>query len=269
MNYKILVFIMAISFIGYTYAARAYDLDGDGIIDAYSTGRFKADWNNDGIIDWRDPWVTEATVVRPQVYHDDWVVRDGWRGVGDWNGDGIVDWRDDWYVGGAQPWNGDWVRADWNRDGVIDWQDGWRRTNDFAVDAWDPTWRGNGWRGETVSVREVPAGTYNDTEWRGVEGPWTTHGWGGAWLGDWNGDGVVDWKDDWEWKNGVRSGSQLRRNGARRVGAPKATTTKTQTNGTSSKPASTTSTSTKPSTTTGTTSTTKPAASTTKTTGRR
>lgn len=264
---KILALIMIVSFIGVSSAVIAYDLDGDGIVDAYSTGRWKADWNGDGIIDWRDPWVTTAA-ARPLAWHDDWVVRDGWRGNVDWNGDGIVDWRDDWFVGGARPWTGDWVRGDWNRDGVIDFQDGWRRADDWVVDSWDPTWRGNGWRGETVSVREVPAGTYADSEWRTVEGPWNTYGWGGAWLGDWNGDGVVDWKDDWEWRNGVRAGSQIRRTGAVPVTTTKATTAKpvttqakpassTTTTSTAAKPATTTTTA-KPATTS-TTSTAKPA----------
>lgn len=199
---KILAFVLLVSYIGYCSAA-AYDLDGDGIADAWSTGRWKADWNGDGIIDHRDPWVTGG--ARPVAWHDDWVVRDGWNGAWDRNGDGIIDWRDDWWTGSAQPWEGSWVRADWNRDGVIDWQDGWRRAgNDWVVDGWDSNWVGNGWHPETVSVREVPAGGYRDTEWRSVEGPWDTWGWGGARLGDWNGDGWIDSRDDWAWRDGFR-----------------------------------------------------------------
>ena len=215
---KILALVMFVSFIGAAYAAVGYDLDGDGIVDAVSTGRWKADWNGDGIIDWRDPWVTSAG-ARPIAWQDDWSVRGDWRGARDWNGDGIVDWRDDWHVAGERPWNGDWVRADWNRDGVIDFQDGWRRADDFVVGSWDPTWRGEGWRGETVSVREVPSGVYGDTQWATVEGPWDSYGWGAnTRLGDWNGDGIVDWKDSFEFNRGVRSGSAIPRATTTRLG---------------------------------------------------
>ena len=144
--------------------------------------------------------VIEQPLAAPLSWRDDWAVRPGWNGAYDWNGDGIIDWRDDFTTFGAAPWAGDYIRADWNRDGVIDWQDGWRHLdNTWATGSWDPTWRGEGWRPETVSVREVPAGTYADTEWRTVDGPWDTFGWGGAAF-DWNRDGVVDWRDEVAWR---------------------------------------------------------------------
>jgi hypothetical protein len=144
-------------------------------------------------------------------WRDDWAVRSGPRGAHDWNNDGVIDWRDDRLNFGATPWAGDYVRADWNRDGVVDWQDGWRKLdNTWASGSWDPTWRGEGWRPESVSVREVPAGNYADTEWRNVDGPWDTQGWGGQSYGvqsfgvDWNRDGVVDWRDGGAYTTGNR-----------------------------------------------------------------
>jgi hypothetical protein len=196
---KIITFILIISFIAFAHAAVLLDLDNDGRADAVLLDRpALVDWNRDGVFDWRD----------------DWAVRPGWRGAWDWNGDGIIDWRDDWAANGARPWNGDWIRADWNRDGVLDWQDGWRQLDNYwAGGSWDPAWRGEGWRPETVSVREVPAyGNWQDTDWRSVEGPWDTFGWGGSWVADWNRDGVIDWKDDWAWREGLtgfRSGPEL------------------------------------------------------------
>lgn len=146
------------------------------------------------------PRVLSAPVVEPLSWRDDWAVRPGFQGAYDWTGDGIIDWRDDFTTFGAAPWAGDYLRADWNRDGVVDWQDGWRKLdNTWATGSWDPTWRGEGWRPETVSVREVPAGTYADTEWRSVDGPWDTFGWGGAAF-DWNRDGVADWRDERAWR---------------------------------------------------------------------
>ena len=144
-------------------------------------------------------------------WRDDWAVRSGSRGAYDWNGDGVIDWRDDRMTFGATPWEGDYVRADWNRDGVVDWQDGWRKLdNTWASGSWDPTWRGEGWRPESVSVREVPSGNYADTEWRNVDGPWDTQGWGGQTYGvqsygvDWNRDGVVDYRDGGAFTTGNR-----------------------------------------------------------------
>ena len=165
------------------------------------------DLDNDGIADIILPGSAISTVVQPGFgWRDDWAVRPGWRGAHDWNGDGIIDWKDDFMVAGARPWSGDYVRADWNRDGVIDWQDGFRRLDDsWAVGSWDPTWRGDGWKPETVSVREVPAGLYDDTNWETVSGPWEAFGWGGAIVGDWNRDGVIDWKDDLAWKTGFET----------------------------------------------------------------
>ncbi|CAI2378440.1 unnamed protein product [Moneuplotes crassus] len=175
--------------LGLAFCAVAVDLDADGVADVVV------------------PNAAVATVVEPTVtVADPWLVRDGWRGAYDWTGDGIIDWRDDFVVGGVKPWEGDWIRADWNRDGVIDWQDGWRRFgNEWTTGAWDPTWRGDGWRADTVSVREVPAGFYTDSEWRTVEGPWDTFGWGGRFVGDWNRDGVIDFKDDLAWRTGITS----------------------------------------------------------------
>eukprot|EP00345_Euplotes_harpa_P018003 CAMPEP_0168339872 /NCGR_PEP_ID=MMETSP0213-20121227/13726_1 /TAXON_ID=151035 /ORGANISM="Euplotes harpa, Strain FSP1.4" /LENGTH=246 /DNA_ID=CAMNT_0008345999 /DNA_START=35 /DNA_END=775 /DNA_ORIENTATION=+ len=164
-------------------------------------GAWAADWNRDGIIDWRDGWAAPVTTVAaapvrtvatapvatvpvttvaapittvgaaPFAWNDDWVVRDGWRGAYDWNRDGIIDWRDDLAVSGLSGFRGDWVRADWNRDGVIDWKDGWRRLGgDWNVLTRDPSWRGNGWHPETISVKEVPtSASLKDTEWRTFE----------------------------------------------------------------------------------------------------
>jgi hypothetical protein len=143
-----------------------------------------------------------VSVASQPSWRDDWAVRSGARGAYDWNNDGVIDWRDDRLNFGATPWAGDYVRADWNRDGVVDFQDGWRKLdNTWASGSWDPTWRGEGWRPESVSVREVPAGSYADTEWRNVDGPWDTQGWGGnfganSYGVDWNRDGVVDWRDN-------------------------------------------------------------------------
>ncbi|CAI2380424.1 unnamed protein product [Moneuplotes crassus] len=164
------------------------------------------DFDRDGLADVILPNSAVTTVApAPVSYRDPWVVRDGWRGAYDWTGDGVIDWRDDFVVGGARPWDGDWIRADWNRDGVLDRRDGWRRFGtEWATGAWDPAWRGAGWAAEPVSVREVPAGFYNDASWRGVEGPWETFGWGGSLVADWNRDGVIDWKDDLAWKTGAR-----------------------------------------------------------------
>lgn len=152
-----------------------------------------------------------APMMSTPSWRDDWAVRSGSRGAYDWNGDGVIDWRDDRMTYGATPWEGDYVRADWNRDGVVDWQDGWRKLdNTWASGSWDPTWRGEGWRPESVSVREVPAGTYADTEWRNVDGPWDTQGWGGQSYGvqsygvDWNRDGVVDYRDNGVFTTGNR-----------------------------------------------------------------
>jgi hypothetical protein len=152
-----------------------------------------------------------APMMSTPSWRDDWAVRSGSRGAYDWNGDGVIDWRDDRMTFGATPWEGDYVRADWNRDGVVDWQDGWRKLdNTWASGSWDPTWRGEGWRPESVSVREVPAGTYADTEWRNVDGPWDTMGWGGQSYGvqsygvDWNRDGVVDFRDNGAFTTGNR-----------------------------------------------------------------
>jgi hypothetical protein len=262
---KILILTLALAAIA--LADVLVDTDRDGIADYRVATRpetvaVRADWNRDGVIDWQD----------------EWVVRPGWRGAYDWNGDGIIDWRDDWHVAGARPWTGDWVRADWNRDGVLDWQDGWRRLdNSWAAGSWDPLWRGEGWRPETVSVREIPSGTYPDTEWRTVEGPWDTWGWGGSWVGDWNGDGIVDWRDDWAWRDHFYGEPAGWRNGwvedfraapggvrVREVPAGSTrTVTTTPSTRTTTKPTTTTTktTTTKPATTT----TTKPAASTTTT----
>jgi hypothetical protein len=152
-------------------------------------------------------------VISTPSWRDDWAVRSGPRGAHDWNNDGVIDWRDDRLNFGATPWAGDYVRADWNRDGVVDWQDGWRKLdNTWASGSWDPTWRGEGWRPESVSVREVPSGNYADTEWRNVDGPWDTQGWGGQSYGvpvqsygvDWNRDGVVDWRDGGAFTTGNR-----------------------------------------------------------------
>ena len=164
------------------------------------------DLDNDGRADIIVPTTSVATVIEPAIsVRDNWAVRDGWRGAYDWNGDGVIDWRDDFLVGGVTPWHGDYVRADWNRDGVIDGRDGWRRFGEtWATGSWDPTWRGEGWRPETVSVREVPAGVYTDSDWNTVEGPWETFGWGGSFVADWNRDGVIDWKDDLAWRGGFR-----------------------------------------------------------------
>ena len=185
-------FIRTLAFatiLGVALSAVAVDLDRDGIADVIL------------------PTTSVATVVEPAFgWRDEWAVRPGWRGAHDWNGDGIIDWRDDFIVGGVRPWSGDYIRADWNGDGVIDWQDGWRRLDTtWATGAWDPTWRGEGWRPETVSVREVPAGFYQDTEWSTFDGPWDTFGWGGAVVADWNRDGVIDWRDDLAWRTPVVS----------------------------------------------------------------
>jgi hypothetical protein len=162
-----------------------------------------------------------APVMSTPSWRDDWAVRSGSRGAHDWNGDGVIDWRDDRINYGPTAWSGDYVRADWNRDGVVDWQDGWRKLDDtWASGSWDPNWRGEGWRPESVSVREVPAGTYTDTEWRNVDGPWDTQGWGGQSYGvqsygvDWNRDGVVDFRDS----GVVTTGSRVPVSGTR-VGA--------------------------------------------------
>lgn len=163
-----------------------------------------------------------APVISTPSWRDDWTVRSGSRGAHDWNGDGIIDWQDDVINYGPTEWSGDYVRADWNRDGVVDWQDGWRKLDDtWASGSWDPNWRGEGWRPESVSVREVPAGTYTDTEWKNVDGPWDTQGWGvqsyavpvsGTRVGarqtfglDLNGDGVVDWRDGGSFTRGSRA----------------------------------------------------------------
>jgi len=112
----------------------------------------------------------------------------------------------------------------WNRDGVVDWQDGWRRLDDsWAVGTWDSAYRGEGWRPETVSVREVPSGFYEDTTWTNVEGPWDSFGWGGAVVADWNRDGVIDWKDDLAWRGVGVGGTELV--SVREVTAPGAATT--------------------------------------------
>ncbi|CAI2379528.1 unnamed protein product [Moneuplotes crassus] len=171
----------------------AVDLDSDGVADVIVP---------DEAVVRVEPVVP---VVEPVVaIEEPWAVREGWRGAYDWTGDGIIDWRDDFVVGGVRPWEGDWIRADWNRDGILDGRDGWRRFgNEWATGAWDPTWRGEGWHPETVSVREVPAGFYTDSEWRTVEGPWDTFGWGGALVADWNRDGIIDWKDDLAWRGGL------------------------------------------------------------------
>ena len=76
---------------------------------------------------------------------------------------------------------GSLVKADWNGDGIIDLADGWRRLQATNIPyGWDPAYRGEGWRPETVSVREVPYGVYADTDWTSVygyiNGEWT--GWG-------------------------------------------------------------------------------------------
>jgi hypothetical protein len=162
-----------------------------------------------------------APVMSTPSWRDDWAVRSGSRGAHDWNGDGVIDWRDDRINYGPTAWSGDYVRADWNRDGVVDWQDGWRKLDDtWASGSWDPNWRGEGWRPESVSVREVPAGTYTDTEWRNVDGPWDTQGWGGQSYGvqsygvDWNRDGVVDFRDS----GVITTGSRVPVSGTR-VGA--------------------------------------------------
>jgi hypothetical protein len=190
---KILYLVLLVSFIGLAYSDVLLDLDNDGYADAVLIERpaNSIDWNRDGVVDWKD----------------DWAVRGGRRGGHDWNRDGIIDWKDDFIAGGVQPWNGDWVRADWNRDGVVDWQDGWRRMdNTWTTGSWDPNWRGEGWRPETVSVREVDAiGSWNDSQWQTIDGPWDSYGWGGSWVGDWNNDGVVDWKDDWAWRDGMEA----------------------------------------------------------------
>jgi len=163
------------------------------------------DLDRDGIADIIIPSTSVSTIREPGFgWRDDWAVRPGWNGVHDWNNDGVIDWRDDFVVGGARPWSGDYVKADWNRDGVIDAADGWRRLDDsWATGSWDQSYRGEGWRPETVSVREVPTGFQQDTTWDTVDGPWDTFGWGGAHVADWNRDGVIDWKDDLAWRGGV------------------------------------------------------------------
>lgn len=151
-------------------------------------------WKDDWA--WRDGWagdwpkqvvvpqapvVVQAPVVEAPIvgWRDDWHVRPGWRGAYDWNRDGVIDWRDDLAWGGYKGWQGDWVRADWNRDGKLDAKDGWRRlSGEWTVGTWDPTWRGDGWRPETVSVREVPATTkWTDSDWHTVE-DWALPAWG-------------------------------------------------------------------------------------------
>lgn len=171
--------------------ASAFAADGDkkkATTTTSSTARpataVRADWNRDGWIDYRDPWV----------------VRDDWRWTNDWNRDGIIDWRDDWAwrggrVDGWDDWawrdgfRGDWVRGDWNRDGVVDWRDGWRALDGtWATGAWDPYWNGAGWRPEGVVVRDAPvAETWGWDDWA----------WRDGWRGDWNRDGIVDWRDGW------------------------------------------------------------------------
>ena len=184
MKNLLIVSVALAAILGLTLAAVAVDLDNDGKADVIL------------------PTTAVTKVVEPGFgWRDDWNVRPGWRGAYDWNGDGIIDWRDDFLAGGVQPWHGDYIRADWNRDGVIDWQDGFRRLdNSWAVGSWDPTYRGEGWKPETVSVREVPAGFHADTEWSTVDGPWDNFGWGGPIVADWNRDGVIDWKDNLAWK---------------------------------------------------------------------
>ena len=88
----------------------------------------------------------------------------------DWNKDGIVD---------AWGW-------DWNRDGFVDWAApvaSWgapvwtdRVVEPFvaapAAVGWTPptAWGAHEWHdGETISVREIPAGEYADTEWATVQ----------------------------------------------------------------------------------------------------
>ena len=184
-NLLVLAAIVAVSF-----AAVAVDLDRDGIADVVL------------------PDTAFTPIIEPAIsVNQPWAVREGWRGGYDWNGDGIIDWRDDFLVSGVKPWEGTYVRGDWNRDGVIDARDGWRRfDSSWANGSWDPTWRGEGWRPETVSVREVPAGSYQDGDWKTVEGPWESFGWGGSLVGDWNRDGVIDFRDDLAWRSGFRGG---------------------------------------------------------------
>ena len=162
------------------------------------------DLDRDGIADIIVPEYAVSTFVEPEItVAEPWALREGWRGAYDWNGDGVIDYRDDFMVGGVQPWDGEWLRADWNRDGVIDNSDGWRRFGDqWATGSWDPTWRGDGWKPETVSVREVPSGFYNDSQWKSMDGPWDSFGWGGSLVGDWNRDGVVNFQDDLAWRGG-------------------------------------------------------------------
>jgi len=188
-NSRILSLMVLLSFIGASYAAIGYDFDRDGVIDVVVPGN---GWRGDRLGAGR-------AGPRRAGRADEWaVVGDGWRGAKDWNRDGIIDWKDDWAVEGARPWSGDWARADWNRDGVIDSKDGWRRLGGaIPVDSWD-----NSWRTEPVTVRGVGA-AWNDGL-RVNDGPWDSYGWGGAWAGDWNRDGVVDWQDDWAWRDGLR-----------------------------------------------------------------
>eukprot|EP00343_Euplotes_focardii_P007879 CAMPEP_0205820082 /NCGR_PEP_ID=MMETSP0206-20130828/2672_1 /ASSEMBLY_ACC=CAM_ASM_000279 /TAXON_ID=36767 /ORGANISM="Euplotes focardii, Strain TN1" /LENGTH=282 /DNA_ID=CAMNT_0053114443 /DNA_START=17 /DNA_END=865 /DNA_ORIENTATION=+ len=197
--------------LGITLSAVAIDLDRDGIADLIL------------------PSSSVTTIVEPGFgWRDEWAVRPGRQGVHDWNNDGVIDWKDDFIVGGVQPWSGDYIRADWNRDGVIDSQDGWRRLdNTWATGTWDPTYRGEGWRPETVSVREVSAGLHQDTDWQSVDGPWDSFGWGGAVVADWNRDGVIDYKDDLAWRGvGVGFGvGQTELVSVREVTAPGVATT--------------------------------------------
>ena len=152
-----------------------------------------------------------AVVVEPSRGYNGWGVADDWRLTNDWNRDGVIDWRDDFWLSGERPWTGDWARADWNRDGIIDWQDGWRRLDDtWTVGAVNGVLPAGAWKAEGSVVREVPAtGIYD--EWRGIDGPWTTPGWGAGWEGynGWNGwndgwaTGVNGWNNGWNgWNNG-------------------------------------------------------------------
>ena len=203
---------------------------------------WRSDWT------WRNGWSDDLAWDGRWNAQDDFVFRGperrGWNGVPvvDWNRDGVIDWKDSAAMGwGAPTWGprrGEIVKADWNGDGVIDARDGWRRLGEWNGGAWDPSWRGNGWRADTVSVREVPAGAqWKDSDWRSVEGwdtpvwtepawtaptwtepAWTAPAWGWdapAWgprrgeivRADWNGDGVIDAKDGWrrlgEWNGGA------------------------------------------------------------------
>ena len=238
------------------------DWNGDGVVDwrddviatearrpggRWTGGRpvsVRADWNRDGVIDWQDEWRPVADWNGDGIvdWRDDWVVREGRRGAWDWNGDGIIDWRDDVIV--DEPVvreSSPWVRADWNRDGVIDWQDGWRQLDsDWVTGEWDPYWRGEGWRPETVSVREVPADrAYFDTDWTPVEG-W-----------DLDRDG---WVEPWE-RREVLSGRAGR---PRRVSGRSGQTAKQSTSSTTKQSGQKSTTTTKPkSSTTGTTGTNK------------